>query len=665
MKKLICLAVVCMMAAVNVASADTFGTGANQFTIDFVNISGDASSANGTNISPWLPSQDGYKTFTDPGNDYRIGKFEITNDQWSKFKSACDTLTGDSHWTGSNVPTNSVNWYEAAQFVNYLNTSTGHQAAYKFTGTQGTSNYTFDIWNASDTGYNPSNPYRNSNAFYFLPTEDEWVKAAYWNGTSLQIHATKPGESLTQGNGTSGTGWNYYNNGYATNPYGPWAIGSGSEELNGTFDMMGNIIEWMEGLYHSEGYSANSHRIVRGGAYNNEKEPFGSLYDGYDTLESTFRIWDCHPDAESYTIGFRVASEPTFTLSVQVEPGDIGINTVTPSIGVHVYDASQTVNLAALPYIQCPSVYRFDHWTGEVANPNSANTTVLMDADKVVTAVFVLAIPVCGDQCHPNFTVGDLNHDCIVDLGDFAILASRWMNCTKPECDEGLPPADTEPPMPNPAAWATQPYQNNPNSIRMVAATAVDPEGNGVQYAFYCSENPALNSGWINNAEYVASGLILGQTYTFQVKYRDNSMNQNETAFSSAVAVTIVEIDMNPPMPNPPILKAQKILSGYQWYHILTAYVVTDPSGVEYQYRCVDVPGLIANGVSVDWVNAGNTLNGIYPFGLTYYPNSQLKVPNVIWIPVPGIGNHTYQVRARDQSPNQNAGEWSLAITTQ
>ena len=44
---------------------------------------------------------------------------------------------------------------------------------------------------------------------YYLPTEDEWVKAAYWNGTASQTYATKAGQSLTQGNGTSGTGWNY------------------------------------------------------------------------------------------------------------------------------------------------------------------------------------------------------------------------------------------------------------------------------------------------------------------------------------------------------------------------------------------------------------------------------------------------------------------------
>ncbi len=81
-------------------------------------------------------------------HDYRMGTYEITNDQWNKFKAAYGTVTGDPsdaydedfyNWHGhDDVPTNNVSWYEAAQFVNWLNTSTGHQAAYKFTGTQGT-----------------------------------------------------------------------------------------------------------------------------------------------------------------------------------------------------------------------------------------------------------------------------------------------------------------------------------------------------------------------------------------------------------------------------------------------------------------------------------------------------------------------------------------------
>ena len=54
-----------------------------------------------------------------------------------------------------------------------------------------------------------TNLYRHKDAMYYMPTEDEWVKAGYWNGTSLQTYATKAGESLHKGDGTSGTGWDW------------------------------------------------------------------------------------------------------------------------------------------------------------------------------------------------------------------------------------------------------------------------------------------------------------------------------------------------------------------------------------------------------------------------------------------------------------------------
>jgi formylglycine-generating enzyme required for sulfatase activity len=249
-----------LLASGTAVMADTFGTGANQFTITFVPIS---AATNPTS---------GYGVVNHP---YRMGVYDITNDQWSKFTASQGVpVTGADggyssnfyNWgTGTtNVPANNVSWFEAAQFVNWLNTSTGHQAAYKFTGTQGTSNYTFADWSPTDAGYDASNPYRNRSAFYFLPTEDEWMKAAYWNGTSLQTYATKAGDTLFQGNGTSG-GWNYYTTHYATTPQGPWNVGSGSQELNGTYDMMGNVWQWMESPYTSGDYGTRSTRCMRGG----------------------------------------------------------------------------------------------------------------------------------------------------------------------------------------------------------------------------------------------------------------------------------------------------------------------------------------------------------------------------------------------------------------
>jgi formylglycine-generating enzyme required for sulfatase activity len=301
-------AVVCALL-VSPASADIFGTGGNQFAIGFVPISG------ATNPASGIPAGARW-CFTGVVNDYRTATCEITNDQWNKFMAELGVpVTGnpsgaydnDPYWTGTNVPTNCASWYEAAQFVNWLNTSTGHQAAYKFSGTQGTSDYTLDIWSPAEAD-NGTNLYRHKNAFYYLPTEDEWAKAGYWNGTALQTYATKPGDTFHQGGGTSGTGWNYYDDGYATNPPGPWNVGSGSEELNGTFDMMGNVWEWMESPDGDMCYSPFAARALRGGSYN--------FYDSY--LASSYR-GGLNPYSEDYfVVGFRVAAEVP-------EPATVGL----------------------------------------------------------------------------------------------------------------------------------------------------------------------------------------------------------------------------------------------------------------------------------------------------------------------------------------------------
>ncbi len=281
----ICAAVL-SVSWVSAASADSFGAGGNQFDIDFVTISGASNPANGYGIV---------------NNDYRIGVYEITNDQWNKFKASLGVpVTGtpsnaydeSPHFTGTNVPTNEVSWYEAAQFVNWLNTSTGHQAAYKFTGTQGQSDYALDTWSAAEAD-NGTNLYRHKDAFYYLPTEDEWVKAGYWNGTSLQTYSNASPADLVSGS-PDPTKWNYSSS--AGNE--PWNVGSGIEELNGTFDMMGNVWEWMESPWSDSAYGTGSDRGLRG----------GSCYFSGGYLASSYRL-NYSPGGENSIFGFRVASE--------------------------------------------------------------------------------------------------------------------------------------------------------------------------------------------------------------------------------------------------------------------------------------------------------------------------------------------------------------------
>ncbi|MHB9070882.1 MAG: SUMF1/EgtB/PvdO family nonheme iron enzyme [Sedimentisphaerales bacterium] len=71
----------------------------------------------------------------------------------------------------------------------------------------------------------------------------------------------------------------------------PWDITNGTQEQNGTFDMMGNVWEWNEALING------SYRGVRGGSYTNLAAALMSSNRGSNTPI------DVGGDA-----GFRVAS---------------------------------------------------------------------------------------------------------------------------------------------------------------------------------------------------------------------------------------------------------------------------------------------------------------------------------------------------------------------
>ncbi|MCP4593912.1 MAG: hypothetical protein GY842_24520 [bacterium] len=110
--------------------------------------------------------------------------------------------------------------------------------------------------------------------------------------------------------------------------------------------------------------------------------------------------------------------DATCYLTMQVSP--FGTGTTTPSVGTHTYDCGEVVNICANPE-EC---YDFDYWDGPAAEPSSSCSTVDVDGDIVVTAVFVPSGPGadCGDpgstdcdgpdtcdgagNCQPNL-VGD------------------------------------------------------------------------------------------------------------------------------------------------------------------------------------------------------------------------------------------------------------------
>jgi len=90
---------------------------------------------------------------------------------------------------------------------------------------------------------------------------------------------------------------------------------------------------------------------------------------------------------------------------------------------------------------------------------------------------------------------------------------------------------DTTAPQPDPLTWADMPYAAGATSIAMTAATATDPSG--VEYYFDCISAGCADSGWQDSAAYEDTGLTPDTTYTYQVRARDKSVNQNETDWSS------------------------------------------------------------------------------------------------------------------------------------
>ncbi len=266
------LGAVLVLSSVMSGGAATFGTGDNAFDLGFQPISSETN-----------PSGLGQVAY-----DYGIGTYEITADQWAKYVTITGGPVGvgsgydDDPTTTGNQAVNYTSWYEAAQFVNWLNTSSDYAPAYNFDATG-----TFSLW--SDGEQSATSAYRHKDAIYVLPSEDEWVKAAYWNGTKLQTYATPDAgmPTTTEAN---------YNNDYGSGSV--WSVGTGAVELNGTYDMMGNVTELMETAADTDAVGEN--RIYRGGSY---------IYNELQWLASG-KSQQSTQTYESDRHGFRVAAVP-------------------------------------------------------------------------------------------------------------------------------------------------------------------------------------------------------------------------------------------------------------------------------------------------------------------------------------------------------------------
>jgi len=270
-------------------------------------------------------AETGYGQVLDP---YLIGKYEVTNAQWREFLTAKASITdphglyntsmagsyggidrtwsadhyvytakgGDANWDGR--PVNYVSFWDAARFCNWLHNGQG----------SGGDTETGAYINLDDQDTFARQP----GAKYFIPTENEWYKAAYydpnkggvgipgyWDYPMMSDDPTVPNNDLTAPDG--GNNANFYQSGYTIGPeYYTTLVGEFelSESPYGTFDQGGNLWEWNETAIFG------SSRALRGGGW------------GYNSglLHASYR-YGLDPSYEDAYKGFRVASVP--------EPGSI------------------------------------------------------------------------------------------------------------------------------------------------------------------------------------------------------------------------------------------------------------------------------------------------------------------------------------------------------
>jgi hypothetical protein len=260
----------------------TFGNGANQFSIEFVRIGNPGNAADTTGS----PNPAGRVNYV-----YNIGKYEVSRDMITKANAAGSlgiTLADMSSLggNGANRPATGISWIEAARFVNWLNTSQGYQAAYNFTGSGANDNIT--LWGEGQ--YSESNPFRHKHAIYFLPSLDEWYKAAYGSpgGTWYDYATGSNSVPSAVANGASGAVYGQ------PIPQGPADItNAGGLSAWGTMAQGGNAWEWNESAYDGSNDSPSEDRELRGGAYNNDS---GVYLVASDRLNYVHRVACCQPE---------------------------------------------------------------------------------------------------------------------------------------------------------------------------------------------------------------------------------------------------------------------------------------------------------------------------------------------------------------------------------
>ncbi|RIK99769.1 MAG: PEP-CTERM sorting domain-containing protein [Proteobacteria bacterium] len=254
--------------------------------------------------------------------EFFVSRHEVTNAQYVEFlnaKAAADPLAlyntnMASHAQGGitrsgvfgsfsyavkpgfeNKPVNFVSFYDALRFTNWLGNGQGGGA---------TETGAYTLLGGTITPSNGASVTRNPGAIAFLPSENEWYKAAYYDGLSASWFDYPTGSNAATVCAAPTATANRANCASAAGGLTDAGAYAGSASPYGTFDQGGNVIEWNEEIV------GGTSRGIRGGSWSSSAL----------LLAASFPL-SGNPTNENDGFGFRVASvvpEPGTSLLVAI-----------------------------------------------------------------------------------------------------------------------------------------------------------------------------------------------------------------------------------------------------------------------------------------------------------------------------------------------------------